>query len=69
MLTFLAGAEIDPRSLRENLRASGLIGVTSFAVPFALVWLCAQFVLGWSLHQAQIAGIARALSIKSVEDM
>jgi hypothetical protein len=30
VLTFLAGAEIDPRSLKANLRASGLIGVLSF---------------------------------------
>jgi len=56
VLTFLAGAEIDPRSLKANLRASALIGVISFAVPFAIVWLFAQFVLGWELHQAQIAG-------------
>ena len=46
VLTFLAGAEIDPRSLKANLRASGLIGVLSFGVPFAVVWLFAQFVLG-----------------------
>src|SRR5438552_1398650 len=58
VLTFLAGAEIDPRSLKENLRASALIGFISFAVPFGVVWLFAQFVLGWSLHEAQIAGIA-----------
>ena len=32
VLTFLAGAEIDPRSLKANLRASVLIGVLSFAV-------------------------------------
>src|SRR6266849_1418004 len=64
VLTFLAGAEIDPRSLRTNLRASLLIGVLSFAVPFGIVWLFAQFVLGWPLHQAQIAGIA--LSTTSV---
>jgi Kef-type K+ transport system membrane component KefB len=64
VLTFLAGAEIDPRSLKANLRASALIGVISFAAPFALVWLFAQFVLGWSLHEAQIAGIA--LSTTSV---
>ena len=64
VLTFLAGAEIDPRSLRENLRASALIGVMSFAVPFALVWMFAQFVLRWPVHQAQIAGIA--LSTTSV---
>ena len=64
VLTFLAGAEIDPRSLKANLRVSLLIGVLSFAVPFGVVWLFAQFVLGWPLHQAQIAGIA--LSTTSV---
>ena len=64
VLTFLAGAEIDPNSLKANWRASVLIGVLSFAIPFVAVWLCAQFVFGWSLHQAQIAGIA--LSTTSV---
>ena len=64
VLTFLAGAEIDPHSLRTNWRASVLIGVLSFAIPFAVVWFAVQFVFGWSLHQAQIAGIA--LSTTSV---
>jgi Kef-type K+ transport system membrane component KefB len=64
VLTFLAGAEIDPESLKANLRASLLIGIISFAIPFLLVWLFAQFVLGWPLPQAQIAGIA--LSTTSV---
>jgi len=64
VLTFLAGAEIDPVSLRANLRASMTIGIMSFALPFAAVWLFAQFVLGWPLPQAQIAGIA--LSTTSV---
>ncbi len=64
VLTFLAGAEIDPVSLRANLRASMTIGVLSFLLPFAAVWAFAQFVLGWPLHQAQIAGIA--LSTTSV---
>jgi Kef-type K+ transport system membrane component KefB len=64
VLTFLAGAEIDPVSLKANLRASLLIGIISFAAPFFLVWLFAQFVLGWPLQQAQIAGIA--LSTTSV---
>src|SRR5438132_8096181 len=64
VLTFLAGAEIDPISLKTNWRASVHIGVLSFAIPFAVVWLVAQFVFGWPLHQAQIAGIA--LSTTSV---
>src|SRR5260370_22982240 len=64
VLPFLAGAEIDPRSLKANLRASGLIGILSFGVPFVTVWVFAQFVLGWPLQQAQIAGVA--LSTTSV---
>jgi Kef-type K+ transport system membrane component KefB len=64
VLTFLAGAEIDPVSLRANIKASLLIGVFSFALPFIGVWMFAQYVLGWELHQAQIAGIS--LSTTSV---
>ena len=64
VLTFLAGAEIDPASLRANLRASMSIGVLSFLLPFLGVWLFAQHALHWPLHQAWIAGIA--LSTTSV---
>jgi len=64
VLTFLAGAEIDPVSLKANLRASMVIGIASFLLPFFGCWMFTQFVLGWTLHQAQIAGIA--LSTTSV---
>jgi Kef-type K+ transport system membrane component KefB len=64
VLTFLAGAEIDPVSLRTNLKASAAIGTAAFVLPFGGVWLFAQFALGWPIHQAQIAGIA--LSTTSV---
>lgn len=64
VLTFLAGAEIDPVSLKQNFKASFIIGTLSFLVPFLLVWFVAQYFLGWTLHQAQIAGIA--LSTTSV---
>src|SRR6266511_4120588 len=64
VLTFLAGAEIDPHSLKSNWRVSALIGVLSFGIPFGVIWFVAQFFFGWSLHQAQIAGIA--LSTTSV---
>ena len=64
VLTFLAGAEIDPASLKSNLKASLSIGIISFLIPFISVWMIAQFILGWSMHEAQIAGIA--LSTTSV---
>jgi Kef-type K+ transport system membrane component KefB len=37
VLTFLVGAEIDSHSLKANWRASVLIGVLSFALPFGVV--------------------------------
>ena len=41
-----------------------LIGTLSFAAPFVAAWVVAQFVFGWSLHEAQLAGVA--LSTTSV---
>jgi Kef-type K+ transport system membrane component KefB len=58
VLTFLAGAEVDPDLLKSKFKESALIGGVSFAVPFALAWAFAQFVLGWDLRAAQIAGVA-----------
>src|SRR5258708_25139515 len=58
VLTFLAGAEIDPHSLKANWRASVLIGVLSFAIPFVVVWLFAQFVFCLPLNQSQISAIS-----------
>jgi len=64
VLTFLAGAEIDPTSLRASWKPSLSIGIASFLLPFLGVWMFAQFVLDWPMKQAQIAGIA--LSTTSV---
>jgi Kef-type K+ transport system membrane component KefB len=64
VLTFLAGAEIDPASLRRHIRISLAIGVASFAAPFVLVFAIARIVLGWSLPASEIAGLA--LSTTSV---
>jgi Kef-type K+ transport system membrane component KefB len=58
VLTFLAGAEVDPALMRERLRESVLIGGLSFALPFIGAGLFAYFVAGWDLRQAEIAGIA-----------
>lgn len=64
VLTFLSGAEIDPVSLRANLKSSLTIGLLAFFLPFGGVWVFTQFVFGWQMRQAQIAGIA--LSTTSV---
>jgi Kef-type K+ transport system membrane component KefB len=64
LLTFLAGAEIDPGSLRAHLTESATIGIIAFLIPFLGVLAFAFWVAGWTYHQALIAGIA--LSTTSV---
>lgn len=64
LLTFLAGAEIDPGSLRRDLKVSLSIGAVSFALPFVAAFAVAYLVLGWDLQASEIAGLA--LSTTSV---
>ncbi|MDP9331682.1 MAG: cation:proton antiporter, partial [Actinomycetota bacterium] len=64
MLTFLAGAEIDPVSLRRHWKASVSIGFVSFLLPFVGALTFSYFVLGWTLRAAEISGVA--LSTTSV---
>jgi Kef-type K+ transport system membrane component KefB len=64
MLTFLAGAEIDPVSLRRHWKASLSIGFVSFLLPFVGAFAFCYVVLGWTLHAAEIGGVA--LSTTSV---
>ena len=64
LLTFLAGAEIDPESLRKHLKPSLAIGLASFLFPFLAAWAYARFVAHWDPRAAWIAGVA--LSTTSV---
>ncbi len=58
VLTFLAGAEVDPAIIRAKAKESILIGGVSFLLPFIGAGLFAFYVAGWDLRQAEIAGIA-----------
>jgi Kef-type K+ transport system membrane component KefB len=64
LLTFLAGAEIDPVSLRKHWKASLSLGAVSFILPLIGAFCFARFVFDWNLHASEIAGIA--LSTTSV---
>jgi len=64
VLTFLAGAEIDPVSVRRHWRASLAIGAVSFMLPFAAALAVAYLALHWEIRAAEIAGVA--LSTTSV---
>jgi Kef-type K+ transport system membrane component KefB len=58
VLTFLAGAEVDPALLRRQWRPALAMGGLSFLLPFLGVGLFARYVAGWNLRQSEIAGIA-----------
>lgn len=58
VLTFLAGAEVDPDDFRKRWRASVSIGLVSFAGPFIVAGLIAYGPLGWDTKAALIAGTA-----------
>jgi Kef-type K+ transport system membrane component KefB len=58
VLTFLAGAEVDPDDFRERFGASVSIGLVSFAGPFIVAGLVAYYALGWTTKASLIAGTA-----------
>ena len=64
LLTFLAGAEIDPKVLRKQLVPSTVLGAASFFAPFLAAMAYAYFVGHWNVNASKIAGIA--LSTTSV---
>lgn len=63
ILTFLAGAEIDPEVFLEKWKESTLIGFMSFLAPFIGCTLIA-ILIGWTIKASLIAGVA--LSTTSV---
>jgi Kef-type K+ transport system membrane component KefB len=58
VLTFLAGAEIDPDDFRERFGTSFAIGIVSFLGPFVVAGLVAFGLLDWSVKASLIAGTA-----------
>lgn len=58
LLTFLAGAEVDPEIMKAKFKESMLIGGLSFLIPGLAAFGYAYWIAGWSIEAAKIAGIA-----------
>src|ERR1700730_6857051 len=58
VLTFLAGAQVDPDDFRDRFGSSMAIGFVSFAGPFVAATLVALGPLGWTTKASLIAGTA-----------
>lgn len=66
LLTFLAGAELDPVVFRRNWKEAGAIGFVSFLAPFLGCTAIARYVLGWTPDASWLAGIAMSTTSVAV---
>jgi glutathione-regulated potassium-efflux system ancillary protein KefC len=66
LLTFLAGAELDPVVFRREWRPALAIGVISFVLPFLGCAALARWGLGWSPDASWLAGIAMSTTSVAV---
>ena len=64
VLTFLAGAELDPDVFKLRWKEATAIGLVAFFAPFFGCTAAAYYLLGWSVKSSWLAGVA--LSTTSV---
>ena len=66
LLTFLAGAELDPAVIRTKWKEVALVGAIGFFAPFFGCAALARFVLGWDATASWLAGIALSTTSMAV---
>jgi Kef-type K+ transport system membrane component KefB len=66
MLTFLAGAELDPVVFRQKWKEATAVGVASFLLPFLGCAAAAYWLLGWDVRASWLAGIAMSTTSVAV---
>lgn len=64
VLTFLAGAELDPTVFRAKWKEATAVGLVGFFGPFLGCAAVARYILHWSVRSSWLAGVA--LSTTSV---
>jgi glutathione-regulated potassium-efflux system ancillary protein KefC len=66
ILTFLAGAELDPQVFRLKWKEAGAIGLVSFLLPFLVCAAAAYYLLGWEVMPSWLAGVAMSTTSVAV---
>lgn len=66
LLTFLAGAEIDPDAFRRQWKEASAVGLVSFFAPFLGCAAGAYWLLGWNEQASLLAGIAMSTTSVAV---
>jgi glutathione-regulated potassium-efflux system ancillary protein KefC len=66
VLTFLAGAELDPAVFRMKWKEAGAIGFISFLAPFLGCTAAAYYLLNWTVMSSWLAGVAMSTTSVAV---
>jgi Kef-type K+ transport system membrane component KefB len=66
LLTFLAGAELDPVSLRKKVREVSVVGLVGFFAPFIGCAAIAKLLLHWNTQASLLAGVALSTTSMAV---
>ncbi|MGD9498245.1 MAG: cation:proton antiporter [Armatimonadota bacterium] len=66
LLTFLAGAELEPEVMQTKLREVTVVGLIGFLAPFCACAAAARFVLGWDPRASALAGVALSTTSMAV---
>src|ERR1700690_4284019 len=66
LLTFLAGAELDPRVIRSKYKEVSIVGFIGFLAPFLGCAALARFVLHWDPRASLLAGVALSTTSMAV---
>jgi glutathione-regulated potassium-efflux system ancillary protein KefC len=66
LLTFLAGAELEPSVMRRKWKEVAVIGAVGFLSPFLGCAAVARFLLGWSAPASWLAGISLSTTSMAV---
>ncbi len=66
LLTFLAGAELEPTVMRTKIKEVTVVGLIGFFAPFIGCAALAKYILGWSARERLLAGIALSTTSMAV---
>lgn len=59
VLTFLAGAELDPTIFRTKWKEATVVGLVGFFGPFMGCSAIAHYILHWTVRSSWLAGVVR----------
>jgi glutathione-regulated potassium-efflux system ancillary protein KefC len=66
VLTFLAGAELDPQVFKLKWKEAAAVGLASFFLPFLGCTAAAYYGLGWQVMPSWLAGVAMSTTSVAV---